>query len=144
MVRVGIFFCCVFFQAEDGIRDVAVTGVQTCALPICPSNTGIGWARSMTGGEPMEPENMTWVVTGKQYRTNKATLVAHDEYWNGYSCEQGGRNTFLFSTPKGAFFAQYQTLFPGEINRIVPLERGSPEISRPALNLRKINTRCGR
>src|SRR5256884_766255 len=27
-----------FFQAEDGIRDVAVTGVQTCALPIslCP------------------------------------------------------------------------------------------------------------
>src|SRR2546422_4525576 len=31
----AVFF---FFQAEDGIRDVAVTGVQTCALPIwCPS-----------------------------------------------------------------------------------------------------------
>src|SRR5688572_10959091 len=27
-----------FFQAEDGIRDLTVTGVQTCALPIC-SNT---------------------------------------------------------------------------------------------------------
>src|SRR2546429_5006762 len=26
--------CCFFFQAEDGIRDVAVTGVQTCALSI--------------------------------------------------------------------------------------------------------------
>src|SRR2546429_9133068 len=26
-----------FFQAEDGIRDVAVTGVQTCTLPICGS-----------------------------------------------------------------------------------------------------------
>src|SRR5256884_5505092 len=25
---------CFFFQAEAGIRDVAVTGVQTCALPI--------------------------------------------------------------------------------------------------------------
>src|SRR5260221_3327914 len=24
-----------FFQAEDGIRDHCVTGVQTCALPIC-------------------------------------------------------------------------------------------------------------
>src|SRR3712207_7318364 len=24
----------VFFQAEDGIRDIGVTGVQTCALPI--------------------------------------------------------------------------------------------------------------
>src|SRR2546429_1298292 len=30
VLRVLIFF----FQAEDGIRDVAVTGVQTCALPI--------------------------------------------------------------------------------------------------------------
>ena len=28
----GFFF---FFQAEDGIRDWSVTGVQTCALPIC-------------------------------------------------------------------------------------------------------------
>src|SRR2546429_585569 len=27
-------WCFFFFQAEDGIRDVAVTGVQTCALPI--------------------------------------------------------------------------------------------------------------
>src|SRR5206468_8322562 len=26
--------CCFFFQAEDGIRDLIVTGVQTCALPI--------------------------------------------------------------------------------------------------------------
>src|SRR3712207_8058683 len=25
-----------FFQAEDGIRDIGVTGVQTCALPILP------------------------------------------------------------------------------------------------------------
>src|SRR5215210_9578428 len=33
-----IFF---FFQAEDGIRDTSVTGVQTCALPIYFSQTGI-------------------------------------------------------------------------------------------------------
>src|SRR6266550_5934950 len=31
--EVGSYFF-FFFQAEDGIRDVAVTGVQTCALPI--------------------------------------------------------------------------------------------------------------
>src|SRR5256886_14703050 len=30
----GLFF----FQAEDGIRDLTVTGVQTCALPIYPLN----------------------------------------------------------------------------------------------------------
>src|SRR5258708_26926135 len=33
MVRRETFFF--FFQAEDGIRDDLVTGVQTCALPIC-------------------------------------------------------------------------------------------------------------
>src|SRR2546425_6724511 len=27
--------CFFFFQAEDGIRDKLVTGVQTCAIPIC-------------------------------------------------------------------------------------------------------------
>src|SRR5205807_5542659 len=32
VVLVSEFF---FFQAEDGIRDYKVTGVQTCALPIC-------------------------------------------------------------------------------------------------------------
>src|SRR5207248_8185050 len=30
------FFIFFFFQAEDGIRDRTVTGVQTCALPIFP------------------------------------------------------------------------------------------------------------
>src|SRR2546425_1101323 len=30
-----LFFFFFFFQAEDGIRDKLVTGVQTCALPIC-------------------------------------------------------------------------------------------------------------
>src|SRR5437763_11982266 len=29
------YFFFFFFQAEDGIRDTSVTGVQTCALPIC-------------------------------------------------------------------------------------------------------------
>src|SRR5699024_12228981 len=32
-------FMCFFFQAEDGIRDRNVTGVQTCALPISASTT---------------------------------------------------------------------------------------------------------
>src|SRR5437879_3205926 len=30
-----------FFQAEDGIRDTSVTGVQTCALPICFSEAAL-------------------------------------------------------------------------------------------------------
>src|SRR5437879_12221939 len=31
----SLIICFFFFQAEDGIRDTSVTGVQTCALPIC-------------------------------------------------------------------------------------------------------------
>src|SRR5438270_10005803 len=34
MLYFGMFFFFFFFQAEDGIRDLTVTGVQTCALPI--------------------------------------------------------------------------------------------------------------
>src|SRR3712207_8695212 len=33
-----VFF---FFQAEDGIRDIGVTGVQTCALPISRSSVAL-------------------------------------------------------------------------------------------------------
>src|SRR5256886_6975112 len=33
--RLGLVRFLFFFQAEDGIRDLTVTGVQTCALPIC-------------------------------------------------------------------------------------------------------------
>src|SRR5207245_5807192 len=34
-----------FFQAEDGIRDATVTGVQTCALPIFLLAFGLQWLR---------------------------------------------------------------------------------------------------
>src|SRR5688572_32681075 len=34
LVVILSFFFFFFFQAEDGIRDLTVTGVQTCALPI--------------------------------------------------------------------------------------------------------------
>ena len=36
--RVFELFFFFFFQAEDGIRDWSVTGVQTCALPILPGS----------------------------------------------------------------------------------------------------------
>src|SRR3989441_5542672 len=39
VLTVGLFFF-FFFQAEDGIRDKLVTGVQTCALPIWPFGRG--------------------------------------------------------------------------------------------------------
>src|SRR5205807_6866308 len=46
-----------FFQAEDGIRDYKVTGVQTCALPILnPSDFGSPRTNSLPGpGWPSSP-----------------------------------------------------------------------------------------
>src|SRR2546430_16264556 len=40
-----IYFFFFFFQAEDGIRDLTVTGVQTCALPIAG-----GWREAAERG----------------------------------------------------------------------------------------------
>src|SRR6266487_6123015 len=48
-----------FFQAEDGIRDGRVTGVQTCALPICPDRAPEGDeaadGRDPGGGDAGDP-----------------------------------------------------------------------------------------
>src|SRR5690606_39693041 len=47
---------CFFFQAEDGIRDFHVTGVQTCALPILAEEEG---AKLIYGGKrPELPEHL--------------------------------------------------------------------------------------
>src|SRR2546427_5103500 len=45
LVNVHCFFF-FFFQAEDGIRDLTVTGVQTCALPIWASTCRTASART--------------------------------------------------------------------------------------------------
>src|ERR1035437_6591717 len=60
--------CCIhcffFFQAEDGIRDIGVTGVQTCALPI--------WALLLGHGRHGDPTAVVdhghRVVGGDRYR----------------------------------------------------------------------------
>src|SRR5690606_40123539 len=44
-------YVCFFFQAEDGIRDFHVTGVQTCALPIFVKD----FVAALRRGTPAEP-----------------------------------------------------------------------------------------
>src|SRR5262249_57248132 len=51
-----------FFQAEDGIRDWSVTGVQTCALPISPAGGRGG------GIEHAEPARVGDVVAAERQR----------------------------------------------------------------------------
>src|SRR5215469_8639784 len=48
-----------FFQAEDGIRDLYVTGVQTCALPISSANNVSNASELLP--EPLKPVmTMSW------------------------------------------------------------------------------------
>src|SRR5256886_9278464 len=42
-----------FFQAEDGIRDLTVTGVQTCALPISMKFMVMVWAAFLARVNPV-------------------------------------------------------------------------------------------
>ena len=56
-----------FFQAEDGIRDVAVTGVQTCALPIC-----FGWQEF--GGGKVQTQTTAIDIPTWQYPYQAATF----------------------------------------------------------------------
>src|SRR5688572_32303062 len=54
----GLLLYCFFFQAEDGIRDLTVTGVQTCALPISAPTPS--WGELI--GQGMENLTKWWLV----------------------------------------------------------------------------------
>src|SRR5205809_3877567 len=67
-----------FFQAEDGIRDVAVTGVQTCALPI-----SIGQVMSIlgpSGNVVLRVNRKEFQVTEFQQRVQVATEQYRQQY----------------------------------------------------------------
>src|SRR5207237_6901136 len=80
-----------FFQAEDGIRDSSVTGVQTCALPI--------FDIKLSYGKEWRPENFTkqtygpvTVVRALAESLNLATVgVGMDEIGRASCRERGER-----------------------------------------------------
>src|SRR5947208_3968349 len=61
--------CFFFFQAEDGIRDDLVTGVQTCALPI---------SRRQVGGEPCDEALQRLHATRRRTDGHQVT-VGHED-----------------------------------------------------------------
>src|SRR5476651_223291 len=66
-----------FLQAEDGIRDIGVTGVQTCALPI--------WSPEASAaiGAPTKNESMTRPVEEQAFRSEERRV--------GKGVDLGGR-----------------------------------------------------
>src|SRR3989449_11496092 len=128
--------CCrlFFFQAEDGIRDVAVTGVQTCALPI--SGAGGGWSSSactstassytFVGGvqhigsfsdDNNIASSSSPVVTGDNGGTNGGQIVDNGclndlDCWgfssHSYFTNLPSDTTVILTKPKGPVFIQYR------------------------------------
>src|SRR5258708_17772719 len=73
--------CCFFFQAEDGIRDDLVTGVQTCALPISLT-VRIRQNLRVSGGSAVERDWTTWSADCR------AEILAGEILANALACSE--------------------------------------------------------
>src|SRR5690606_39502387 len=74
VVLIFVFFSFFFFQAEDGIRDFHVTGVQTCALPISPAPASLTSTcyRATWETRPHRPTS-SLQLTSRRPKTPRAT-----------------------------------------------------------------------
>src|SRR2546430_8950636 len=86
-----------FFQAEDGIRDLTVTGVQTCALPILtrtaarrdfrPVATGINVAVDVTSAlRHVRSENVVARIPGSDPALTREAVLRSEERRVGKEC----------------------------------------------------------
>ena len=69
----------------------------------------------------MHPRAMNVVIDRKRYSTETATLIADNAYWDGHNFERHGRNTFLYRTPRGGYFALHLTQWERERDSLEPL-----------------------
>src|SRR5690606_3319591 len=98
-----------FFQAEDGIRDFHVTGVQTCALPISFGDGlrylfthtsragGRNQADSLVGGDRLAYAGIAKDVAEYAFRQMIVSEYGSDDMLTGYS----GQGCFFRGLPYG-------------------------------------------
>src|SRR6266550_6439888 len=79
-----------FFQAEAGIRDVAVTGVQTCALPISRAGAGGGPPRPGGGRGRSGTQGAFGRPGGRPSRGRKSKKQRRQEFDNMQAPTIGG------------------------------------------------------
>src|ERR1039457_3996908 len=108
-----------FFQAEDGIRDYKVTGVQTCALPICQRRlyeTGISRYRGYCFAVSDRAER------GRQVRTGSRAAAAGLGDGGTVRSVSAGARTLCELAPTGGSGASRR----GAAGVGPPLRRGGP------------------
>ena len=71
-----------------------------------------------------EPTKFSRIVDRKRYDVETATLITADDYWDGHNHERHGRQTFLYRTPKGAYFTVTLTQWQGEQDSLTPISEG--------------------
>ena len=64
------------------------------------------------------------IIGRKRYSVETAELIADDCYWDGHNYERHGRQTWLYRTPKGAFFTVTRTQWQGENDFLTPISEG--------------------
>src|SRR5437879_11256809 len=75
-----------FFQAEDGIRDTSVTGVQTCALPIFTGTPTAG-DLSESASRSLPPGAATWRYFEVPARTSNIRAASSTVVASGPHCD---------------------------------------------------------
>lgn len=69
----------------------------------------------------MKPLPMRETYGLLSYDSERATLLAGDDWWDGHNYERRGRNRFLYRTPAGRYFLQHRTCWQGERDRLEPI-----------------------
>src|SRR6266536_5112929 len=80
-----------FFQAEDGIRDPLVTGVQTCALPISTGSADAGLYGTDADGNARTPNSSGYIVELDYLPIQKVRLTLQ---YTGYSKFDGAKTNY--------------------------------------------------
>src|SRR2546430_8118919 len=116
---VDLFF---FFQAEDGIRDLTVTGVQTCALPIL-----FNLMRQLGGSVGIA---LSATLVQRFTAIHRADLAANITLYAEATRERLGAIPQAFIS-RGDVPALAQTKAIGVLNRIVTTQARGPSVEQP-------------